>query len=613
MAMFENFPYTDMHNLNLDWIIKIAKDFLDQYTHIQQLITNGEQSLTGLTEEGLQQLQEKADALETLLQEWYNTHSQDIANELTRALADFASESSAIAQEVVATIPSDYTDVSTRVNNLSKFAEIQNLSYQKGYWREQDGTLGNPSADGPFCCTVNPLDTSIKRIIDIYITSPDIATVFVSLYTGSTFLRNATLLPNGSTHYHYIVPSDANRVQISYIGQSGMTPEFVSRYTITTLNEYSDELLNHSLYATFITTSNPVRYIEYNTSNHIIKFPVDCVVYYGNGKQFGVPNTTIDLTSQLQSYTAVIIWALDNNTLTSSGFNQPIPTANNPHMLGYVYGNNVWINGVSADHIILTDGTIAYTLSNKHHDGTFITIHSGVYPGEYGSTSGSIVYDRANKSLYISGDAFFIYRGTNVGNRPVTVDLSDIPGDATFAWKLYMRPNGSVYAIIWNRNPEDNADDCVGYGYNDAIWIDGVPQYAIEQTDLYKKVYCFGDSIVAGFQSTEPFHMLWHRWYRNIHCYNWGVGGSGWVHNETNGTTPGGIEHAPITSQNVPAPTQNNVLGMLQYVSDPLDNIVIMAGTNDYGTNVTAANFRTAVQNTLDYALTKTKYIENNY
>ena len=38
MAMFENFPYTDMHNLNLDWIIKIAKDFLDQYPNIQNII-----------------------------------------------------------------------------------------------------------------------------------------------------------------------------------------------------------------------------------------------------------------------------------------------------------------------------------------------------------------------------------------------------------------------------------------------------------------------------------------------------------------------------------------------------------------------------------------------
>lgn len=92
MAMFENFPYTNFHELNLDWIIKVAKDFLDQYTHIQELIQNGEESITNLTESGeqaitegetaireltaeeLEALQEKADELEQILQNWFDEH-----------------------------------------------------------------------------------------------------------------------------------------------------------------------------------------------------------------------------------------------------------------------------------------------------------------------------------------------------------------------------------------------------------------------------------------------------------------------------------------------------------------------------------------------------------
>ena len=140
MAMFENFPYTDMHNLNLDWIIKIAKDFLDQYTHIQQLITDGEQSLQDLTTEGLQQLQDKADNLETLLQNWYDTHSDDIANQLADALqdlndwytihqnyldqtlinklAEFNTRAEQKAEETIESIPADYTEVATLAENL---------------------------------------------------------------------------------------------------------------------------------------------------------------------------------------------------------------------------------------------------------------------------------------------------------------------------------------------------------------------------------------------------------------------------------------------------------------------------------------------------------------
>ena len=147
--MFENFPYTDMHQLNLDWIIKIAKDFLDQYTHIQQLIADGEQSLQDLTESGLNQLQEKADNLETLLQEWYNTHSADIANQLADALNDlnawytqhqnyldqtlisktaaFNSAADAKIQEALSSLPADYSDTVEDVAFIDKNLEFLKL------------------------------------------------------------------------------------------------------------------------------------------------------------------------------------------------------------------------------------------------------------------------------------------------------------------------------------------------------------------------------------------------------------------------------------------------------------------------------------------------------
>ena len=162
--MFENFPYTDMHQLNLDWIIKIAKDFLDQYTHIQQLISDGEASLIEKTENGLSELDEKAENLTNLLNEWYNTHSEDIANELTRALSDindyvansiteFQTRAEAIAETVIEDIPLDYSSLQNQVTNIEK--RINQIPYNKtklykfsdmevfqdGYFMKPDGTL----------------------------------------------------------------------------------------------------------------------------------------------------------------------------------------------------------------------------------------------------------------------------------------------------------------------------------------------------------------------------------------------------------------------------------------------------------------------------------------
>ena len=139
-----SFPYTDFHAMNTDWLIKIAKDFLDQYSHIEQTISDGEDSLTA-----------KAEELEGLLQEWYNTHSEDIAGELadaledigdalTDALADFQTGAEARAAAVIATIPEDYTTLSNNVTRLLSDA------VRSGRQVLDNSTLTNVIASGDF-------------------------------------------------------------------------------------------------------------------------------------------------------------------------------------------------------------------------------------------------------------------------------------------------------------------------------------------------------------------------------------------------------------------------------------------------------------------------------
>lgn len=168
----EGFPYSNFHDLNMDWIIKIAKDFLDQYTHIQEIISTGEQSLQDLTTSGLEQLQDKADTLEELLQEWYNTHSEDIANQLTDALASlvnatnahlaslntalnqniasFNSAANAKADETIASIPSDYTTLANTVREVENIL-LSGYNYYKypyfvrgGIYASNGNDLENP-------------------------------------------------------------------------------------------------------------------------------------------------------------------------------------------------------------------------------------------------------------------------------------------------------------------------------------------------------------------------------------------------------------------------------------------------------------------------------------
>lgn len=119
-AVGENFPYTNFHDLNMDWVIKIAKDFLDQYTHIQETINNGLDSLTN-----------KAEELTALLDEWYRTHNaqleqliadalEDIATELNNSITAFDTHADQKGASVIASIPSDYTELNTEIENLTR-------------------------------------------------------------------------------------------------------------------------------------------------------------------------------------------------------------------------------------------------------------------------------------------------------------------------------------------------------------------------------------------------------------------------------------------------------------------------------------------------------------
>lgn len=159
MSMFENFPYTNFHELNLDWIIKIAKDFLDQYTNIQETISQGitnientistgTESLEELTNSELAELQNKYDTLRNLLDAWYTTHSNDIADQLASALSDlnswytthqnyldqtlannilaFNTACNTKAEETLESIPDDYTALSNHVLDLDD--ELVSLS-----------------------------------------------------------------------------------------------------------------------------------------------------------------------------------------------------------------------------------------------------------------------------------------------------------------------------------------------------------------------------------------------------------------------------------------------------------------------------------------------------
>lgn len=212
-AFGENFPYSNFHALNMDWIIKIAKDFLDQYTHIQEIIEQGETDIQTLTDYELDQLQEKSDTLKGLLQDWYDTHSQDIADELASALSDlndwytlhenylndtlqsnittFDRHAELKAQETLESIPDDYTTLSNNVAEL--FSSFDNT-------RELDNIIKNVRIVGQ-----SPIDYPLvfNDIRNGYNSQTGFNLWFYGF--GTALLTDYTFQQNASGHYEAVV------------------------------------------------------------------------------------------------------------------------------------------------------------------------------------------------------------------------------------------------------------------------------------------------------------------------------------------------------------------------------------------------------------------------
>ena len=112
------FPYTNMHDLNMDWIIAVVKDLLTKLNTIDEKIL-----------EGNTELQNTYNRLNTLLNNWYISHSSDIAQQLATALDDlntqlqnnensFDAHIAQIVANTIASIPSDYANLANDVINL---------------------------------------------------------------------------------------------------------------------------------------------------------------------------------------------------------------------------------------------------------------------------------------------------------------------------------------------------------------------------------------------------------------------------------------------------------------------------------------------------------------
>ena len=219
-----------------------------------------------------------------------------------------------------------------------------------------------------------------------------------------------------------------------------------------------------------------------------------------------------------------------------------------------------------------------------------------------------VLYDHTKKIITFPS-AFSLYRGSGKARGSISVDLSEATR-SNDACNLYIKADGTIYGTTWSgNNAQDNNDQLLGYIYRRNVFIEGVPEsmISVEDDNTALVCYCFGDSITAGVGSNKPYHVYFHEQISNSHFYNWAIGSTGFlVETSDNVCVGNGVEGAGSWRRES---GNNTVLKVMQSIENDMPNIIIAAGTNDYGSSKPINDFRTSVQSVLDYALTKTNNI----
>lgn len=358
-------------------------------------------------------------------------------------------------------------------------------------------------------------------------------------------------------------------------------------------NNYPDSIMNQ---AGMINNTTKIAYfchnidngkITYNSSTKILHFPKSNFITNGN-RTFGFP-TEVDLNlSEVESSDGAwsIFISMTNQTIKAVNWSNTLTEELSDYsLIGYVYKKTVFIFGVNQNNIIV-DGHIfeqKIAVINCDNDKTYIE------------------YDYENKVLKQHAGGYWSFLNEFKEN---TIEQT-LQLDESFSYEtcqLFVDKTGNISAKEWTYIGQYN-EYYIGYIYRGNISI-----FGLNPRNLLLKVntcYFFGDSITAGVGCNIPYHVHLSKWL-NIKSLNYGIGTTGYVQTVSDLVlVGGGVEGIGSYKQES---GDNTFLRTMQKNND-FKYCSIWGGTNDFGAGVELATFKSAVEETLDYALSITPYV----
>lgn len=226
--MFDLIPYTNFHELNLDWMIRVMKDFFNKYNDVQSLIDAGIVSINEATASDISELNAKYQELKTIIDETVAEYESDIQTILNNKISEFNTLATQKGLEVIETIPADYTELSDRVTTLQHEVEDGynpiEINPDLVAGEAVQSTTGNFVSMSTFSRTnkIRLPDAAMMVIFKWISTSPTSLNALCFYDADQSYISGiATPLSDEDIEKKHLIPSNAR-----YIAYSGSTTAF---------------------------------------------------------------------------------------------------------------------------------------------------------------------------------------------------------------------------------------------------------------------------------------------------------------------------------------------------------------------------------------------------
>ena len=260
----ERFPYANFHSMNQDWILQVIYEFKQQYSTIDQAISDG-----------VTQLENTAGSLESNMQSIINNAINQLNNATTQKLNQFEQGANERANNAIASIPADYTEF---------YNAFKGVYIDESYMTEHSYSSFIQLTPGDYLCYfASPLTYSLPSVNSFYMHVSDRAftsgyayktfyilsnngTAYFAVCGGSSSVTNpprwhelitgniyGTLLDINSVTHYFNIPAGKYFVLLNSIGQLGFPTELGLSFTLDVSNK---AYTNTSAFKTFIAYAN---------------------------------------------------------------------------------------------------------------------------------------------------------------------------------------------------------------------------------------------------------------------------------------------------------------------------------------------------------------------